>query len=41
MESGMGMVKITADPESFKAAVIDALNQYLDEVFKLYEAQRS
>ena len=41
MEAGMGMVVIKADPEHFKAAVVDALNQYLDEVFMLYKAQRS
>lgn len=40
MESGLGSVVITVDPVQFKAAVLDALNQYLDKIFALYAAQR-
>ncbi len=41
MESGLGTVVIKADPDLYKKAVIDALNQYLDKVFALYTAQRN
>ena len=36
---GMGTVVITADPEMYKKAVLDALTKYLDEVFMLYTAK--
>ena len=39
MSHGLGTVVVTADPAKFKAAVLDALNKYLDEVFALYAAQ--
>ena len=40
MENGIGTVIIKADPEKFKKAALDALNQYLDEVFVLYKVER-
>lgn len=40
MSHGIGTVVVTANPEKFKVAVLDALTLYLDEVFKLYEAQK-
>jgi len=40
MERGMGTVFIKADPEKYKAAVLDVLEQYLDEMFMVIKSQR-
>jgi hypothetical protein len=40
-ESNMGTVEITVDPELYKKAVLEVLQQYLDETFALYAAQRN
>ena len=41
MENTMGTVVIKADEQLYKKAVLDALQQYLDQVFMLYKAQQS
>ncbi len=38
--SNLDTVVITADPESYKEAALDLLNQYLDQAFALYQAQK-
>jgi hypothetical protein len=40
-ESNMGTVQITANPELYKQAVLDVLQQYLNETFALYAATRN
>lgn len=40
-ESNLGTVTITANPELYKKAVLDVLQQYLNETFSLYAAQRN
>ena len=40
MSNGLGTIQITANPEKFEAAVLDALGKYLNEVFALYNTQK-
>ena len=40
MEQGMGTIIIKVDPELYKKAVLDALDQYLDEMFMVINNQR-
>ena len=40
-ENIMGTVEITVNPELYKKAVLDVLQQYVDETFMLYAAQRN
>ena len=41
IESNMGTVEITVNPELYKKAVLEVLQQYVDETFLLYAALRN